>query len=112
MMAEIFDPHSPAFSAYNFSGMAIATGVLTDCREMRPKDEDATFVKYRQPWIEEREGKDGRIRKLSRQLYCHIYKDVSPIEPFIWRGSQGWSEVHPAVVEMIKPIGRPTKLPQ
>jgi hypothetical protein len=92
-------------------GMAIAVGRLIDSREMRPDDEDATFVQYRAPWVEERAGKDGRVRKLSRRLYCHIYQDVRPIEPFIWSGSQGWSEVPPAVVEMIEPLGTPSKLP-
>lgn len=57
------------------SGMAIAIGELIDCRPMKPEDEDACFVKYYD------------------DLYCHIYKNVCPINPFTWKGKQRWTEV-------------------
>lgn len=56
-------------------GKAIGIGRLIDCREMGERDENKTFVKYR-------EG-----------LWCHVYEDVKPIKPFDWKGSQGFREV-------------------
>lgn len=56
-------------------GKAIAIGRLIDCRKMRPEDEDKCFVKYRP------------------NLYCHIYEYVRPIDPFHWKGSQGWKRL-------------------
>lgn len=74
-------------------GMAIAIGTLTSCKEMSKEDEDATFVKYVNPWI--KNNKDKR-------LYCHIYSDVRPIIPFPWKGTQGWKEVSLDVVKQIQ----------
>lgn len=62
---------------------AIAVATLSDCRPMTKADEDLCFVKF----------KEG--------LYCHIYTDVQPIEPFFWTGVQGWSKVPEVVVESI-----------
>lgn len=56
-------------------GKAIAIGRLIDCRPMQPEDEEKTFVTY------------------YPDLYCHVYRDVTPIEPFDWKGKQGWSAV-------------------
>jgi hypothetical protein len=62
-------------------GKAIAIGRLTDCRreaafaridEQRHAWEDNTFIKY------------------NPSLYLHIYEGVTPIEPFPWKGLQGW----------------------
>lgn len=53
-------------------GMAIAVGQIVDCRPMVPEDEAKCFVKY------------------YPGLYCHIYDRVLPIEPFTWKGNQGW----------------------
>jgi len=92
----------PVVHTLDYFGMAIAVGNLVDCREMRPEDEATTFVQYRAPWVEEREGKDGRIRKVKCRLYCHIYKDVRPIVPFEWKGCQGWSEVSDEIRKQIK----------
>ena len=52
-------------------GMAIAVGYLANCRSMLPTDAEKCFVDF---------GLD---------LYCHIYIDVQPIQPFPWKGSQG-----------------------
>lgn len=59
----------------NRSGQAIAIAELVDCRPMTKDDEDKCFVEYR-------EG-----------LYCHVYKNVREIEPFDWKGTQGWREL-------------------
>jgi hypothetical protein len=53
-------------------GYAIAMGRLVDCRPMKKKDEDKCFVRY------------------NSNLWCHIYEDVRAINPFPWKGSQGW----------------------
>lgn len=66
------------------SGMAIAIGRLIDCRPMVKEDEDKCFVEY------------------FNDLYCHIYEDVKAIEPFEWKGSQGWREVPDEIKTQIK----------
>lgn len=57
------------------SGIAIAIGRLIDCRPMQKQDEAKCFVEY------------------YPDLFCHVYDSVQPIEPIIWKGSQGWKEV-------------------
>lgn len=57
------------------SGQAIAIGKLVDSRPMTYDDQQKAFVHYHD------------------DLYCHIYEDVRPIEPFDWKGSQGFREV-------------------
>lgn len=84
---------TPYAHTLDLFGMAIAVGNLVDCREMKPEDEDKAFVRYRAPWVEERTGKDGRVRKIKQTLFCHIYENVRPIIPFPWKGCQGWAEV-------------------
>lgn len=54
-------------------GMAIAVGRLVGCRAMMPNDMDSTFVSY------------------YSDLFVHIYSDVRPIQPFEWKGKQGWT---------------------
>ena len=54
------------------SGMAIAIGELVNVKEMTPWDEDDCYVDW-QP-----------------NLWCHVYSNVQAIEPFPWKGSQGW----------------------
>lgn len=56
-------------------GKAIAVSRLIDCRPMKFDDEGKTFVKF------------------YSDLYCHVYEDVTPIQPFPWKGKQGWSTV-------------------
>lgn len=64
-------------------GMAIAIGRLVDCRPMTKEDEDKCFVKY------------------YPDLFCHIYEDVVAIEPFEWKGTQGWKEVSEEIKKTI-----------
>lgn len=56
----------------DLNGYAIAIGELADCRLMTRKDEQKAFVKY----------KIG--------LYAHVYKNVRAIQPFEWKGTQGF----------------------
>jgi hypothetical protein len=56
-------------------GIALAVARLVDCRPMKIEDEEKTFVKF------------------NPNLYCHFYEDVKQIEPFYWKGCQGWKEV-------------------
>lgn len=67
-------------------GYAIAIGRLVDSRPMELKDEDKCFVAHRSG------------------LWCHIYEDVIPIEPFKWKGSQGWTTVSEEDKAKINPI--------
>ena len=68
------------------NGMAVGIARLVDCRPMRPQDEEKCFVQFRS------------------DLYCHVYDDVSRIEPFPWTGSQGWKEVPESIKRHIKII--------
>lgn len=77
-------------------GSAIAVGRLRSCWSMylQPtrKDyeeqvkatEDQTFVKY------------------NPDLWMHVYSDVTPIEPFPWRGQLGWKTLTPEDKAKIK----------
>jgi len=56
-------------------GYAIAVGRLVDCRPMLPNDENLCFTKY------------------NPKLWCHIYKDVKKIDPFLLKGKLGWINV-------------------
>lgn len=57
------------------NGYAIAIGKLTDCRPMEKEDEDKCFVIH------------------NPNLWCHIYEDVKPIQPFPFKGHQGWTKL-------------------
>jgi hypothetical protein len=72
---------------YCLFGYAIAIGYLSDCRPMQLADEDKCFVKYYIPG-----------------LFCHIYQNVQAIEPFLWKGSQGWKEVTHEIKKQIRII--------
>jgi len=73
-------------------GKAIAIGRLADCRIMtlqnaiKTNQQDKTFVQY------------------SYGLYRHIYKDVVRIQPFDWKGSQGWRILSEDVKKLIQPM--------
>lgn len=67
-------------------GKAIAIGNLVDCRLMYLNDEEKCFVKY------------------NPNLWCHIYENVRPIEPFEWKGSQGWRKLDEETINKIKTI--------
>lgn len=64
-------------------GKAIAIGRLVDCRPMVPEDVEKCFVKYHTPVHIEG-------TKRFKRLFCHIYEDVVRIDPFGWKGTQGW----------------------
>ena len=83
-------------------GCAIAVGRLVDCREMLPEDEDATFVKYRIPWQEQKISSNNEQKTKTRRLYCHIYQDIVPINPLPFKGGQGWQKLSANQVEKIK----------
>jgi hypothetical protein len=68
------------------NGFAIAIGRLVDCFPMQPVHEEKCFVQWRQG------------------LYCHVYSDVRKIQPFRWKGSQGWRVVDPETRKLIKLI--------
>lgn len=74
-----------------YLGKSIAIGKLVDSRPMTKADEDACFVEYREAWPVEKHDKYGNSIPAEKQLWCHIYEDVHAIEPFDWKGSQGWS---------------------
>ncbi len=63
---------------------AIAIGYLSDCRKMKPEDEDRCFVQYHP------------------DMFCHVYENVQAIIPFPWKGSQGWKEVTHEIKNQIK----------
>lgn len=64
-------------------GMAIAIGELVDCRKMQLEDEDKCFVQY------------------NENLYCHIYENVRAIQPFPWKGKQGWTTLTKEQIDKI-----------
>lgn len=66
------------------TGHAIAIGRLINSREMVQEDENRTGVVYRQ------------------KLFCHVYQDVTPIEPFPWKGTQGWKTLDKETIKKIK----------
>jgi hypothetical protein len=71
-------------------GKAIGIGELTDCRVMTPEDEGKCFVSY------------------YPDLFCHIYTNVQKIEPFDFKGKQGFSLVSDGVKKKIKIITEKT----
>lgn len=64
-------------------GMAIAIGDLIDCRRMKSEDEDKCFVQF------------------NPELWCHVYANVKKIQPFPWKGSQGWRTLTPEIKSKI-----------
>lgn len=65
-------------------GKAIAVGELTNTWVMQPEDERKCFVEY------------------NAKLFCHEYKNVRAIEPFIWKGTQGWRTINELEKSKIK----------
>jgi hypothetical protein len=73
-------------------GSAIAISVLVDCRPMTKEDEDKCYVRYREPWTEERVNKKtGKVKIIHKQLWCWVFEKVKPIQPFQIDGKQGWA---------------------
>ncbi len=64
-------------------GKAIAVARLSNCYSMKPDDDNSCFVEY------------------YPDLFCHVYTDVTPIEPFLWKGKQGWTTVSDEVKSKI-----------
>jgi hypothetical protein len=84
-------------------GKAIAVGRLIDCRKMIPEDEEKCYVKFRPEWEEKKLNKQtGQIKVTKRNLWCHIYSDVKPIEQFEWNGVQGWKALTQEQIDKIK----------
>lgn len=71
------------------TSMAIAIGKLIQCRQMRPEDEDLCFVQYHP------------------DLYCHIYRNVYPIEPIPFKGHVGWNYPGEHIKKKIKILSGP-----
>ena len=88
-------------------GQAIAIGKLVDCRPMTKADEDACFVKYKEPWTATKTLVSGNIKKTPKQLWCHIYEEVMPIDPFHFTGGQGWKNLTDKEIKSIKPVPVP-----
>lgn len=87
---------------YDSCGNAIAVGNLVDCRTMQPEDESACFVKYKEPWTEEKKLKDGRIKVVHKRLWCHVYENVRDIEPIPFIGQLGWKNLESEFINSIK----------
>ena len=65
-------------------GVAIGVGKLVDCRKMNIDDCEKTFTKF------------------NPDLYCHFYENVREIEPFEWKGCQGWKKLDHKTIKKIK----------
>lgn len=85
------------FPKENFyiTGQAIAIGELTDTLLM---DNMIRVVAGRQ-WLE-----DLTFVEWKPTLFMHYYKHVTPIEPFPWKGSQGWRTLTEEQKILIKPL--------
>ena len=71
------------YKGAGYCGYAFAVGFLAECRRMKESDEKAAYVTY------------------YPDLFSHIYEKVQKIEPFPWRGSQGWRIVKPETINQI-----------
>ncbi len=65
-------------------GYAIGVGTLVDSRRMEPVDEEKCFVKY------------------SPLLYCYVYENVRKINPFKFKGAQGWTSLKESDIKKIR----------
>jgi hypothetical protein len=86
LMISIFEKLGKAFPYDRHAGMAIATGTLMDTRPMRLEDEAKCFVKY------------------SPERFCHFYENIQAIEPFPFKGAQGWKSLSEADLECMKKV--------
>lgn len=69
------------------TGKALAIGRLFSTRKMDWNDGPTTFVC---PYDLHYPSMNERPVKILKDLWIHSYEDVQPIEPFDWKGSQGW----------------------
>ena len=88
----------------HFDGCAFAIGRLVGCRPMVKADENKCFVQYREPWTEVRRcvKEFSGLTNVEKRLWLHVYQDVRPIEPFTWKGAQGWKTVSQEIIDNIK----------
>jgi hypothetical protein len=77
-------------------GEAIAVGRLSSCYAgyLEPSRKD--FIEQVSAW-------EKRTFVLyGASLYLHNYTDVTPIEPFFWKGQQGWKKLSTEEKQKIK----------
>ncbi len=67
-----------------YNGYALGIGKLIDCRKMVEQDEDRCFVEYHP------------------DLFCHIYEEFQPIEPFMIKNSMKWGKLTEEEINKIK----------
>lgn len=84
VMDIIFDNNNLGTKNFIDFGKAIAIGELVDCRPMTKGDENKCFVEY------------------SPDLWCHVYKNVLPIDSFPFKGVQGWKKLNNDIWDQIK----------
>jgi hypothetical protein len=84
-------------------GYAIAIGKLVDCRPMTIDDEIDCFVQYKEPWIETKTLVSGVVKEKRKQLWCHVYENVIPIQHFPFTGGQGWRSLTDEQKLLIQP---------
>jgi hypothetical protein len=90
---------------YGLKGNAFAIGNLVDCHKMRPDEENDCYVEYKAPWTEERKNKiTGKVKVVQKCLWVHVYRNVVPIEPFLFKGRQGWAKLSEEIKLKIKLI--------
>lgn len=68
----MFHPRNATRLPDSLYGHAIGIGELYACRPMHREDEDSTFVQYHPG------------------LWCHVYRNVRRIDPFVQKGTMGW----------------------
>lgn len=71
------------------TSVAIAIGRLVNCRPMKPEDVELCFVEF------------------YPDLYCHIYRNVYPIEPIPFKGHVGWNYPSDHIKKSIKILSDP-----
>lgn len=67
-------------------GCALGIADLVGCRPMEPADATEAFIRWH--W----------------RRYCWIFENVQPIQPFYYKGHQGWRIIPPEVRAQIKPL--------
>lgn len=84
-LMNVLKENADAMRTIDMDGFAVAIGTLIDCRPMTVYDERKTFVRYH-----------------PEKLMCHIYENVQAIEPFPWKGQQGWKILNDIEKQKIK----------
>ena len=76
----------PCAGHINSTGYAIGIAKLVDCYKMQPSDAAKAYVEF------------------NPDLFCHVYENAQIIEPFEWKGSQGWRTLTNEQRSLIKPF--------